>query len=62
MDAAEPPPDPAQQRFIDLATNLLLESIERAAAAGQHGTSQVQITFHAGEIRQVTETFSQTFR
>ena len=54
--ARMPPESPASQSdYIDLARKLLLQSIERAAASQRHGTVEIKITFHDGEIREVQE-------
>lgn len=59
MDASK---QASQADYIDLARDLLLESIARAAAEQRHGTFEIQITFHAGEIRQVQEVHVATHR
>jgi len=41
--------------YVDLAQRILLESIARAAAEHRHGSTEIVITFYAGEIRQVQE-------
>lgn len=48
--------------YVDLAQRLLIESLARAAAEQRHGTIEIHVTFHAGEIIRVQESHVATHK